>query len=366
MTAVYIDPERSSENIVVLTKSAIMFADLAKDAVADAAQRIRDGAHVIEILGSDCISIPYSRISKLVNRNTEDSLDIDHGDDFTSLSLFTEKAAQEALQFLDPLLPESFKRTTVQQSALIAGLPAVLTAIGAGAISYWTYELKNIVAIIAGLVCLVALFVAWGRLSTPPVVTTFSAGKSVYKHLKSMFLNIIWLGVVAVGVGAAYENHRDSSGPAALINYWNTSDSFTPADVQRFIERGADINYVSEEYGQTVLMNLAYSDDPSVIEALIDAGADVNGRDEYGTSVLHMAVDNLALSNARILLEAGADPNSKDDSGYTPLVQAVSSEHAAMVELLLAYKANADWQGPDGESLSDLTENEEVLALLID
>ncbi len=366
MPTVYVDPERSSENIVVLTQSAIMFADLDKGAVADAALRIRDGAHVIEILGSDCTSIPYSRISKIVNRNTEDSLDIDHGDEYTILSLFTEKTAQEAMQVIDPLLPKGFKRTTVQQSTLMASLPAILTAAGTGAISCWTYELINIVSIVAGLVCLVALFIAWRRFSTPPVVTVFSAGKSVYRHIKSLFLNLMWLGVVAVAVGAAYEYYQDSRGPAALINYWDSSINFTPGDVQRFIDRGANINHVSDEYGQTVLMNLVSYGDASVIEALVHAGADVNQRDDYNSTALHIAVDNLALSNARILLEAGADPNSKDDSGYTPFSQAVSGEHTAMVKLLLAHEADANWQGPDGESLSDTTENEEILALLKD
>ncbi|MCY4324830.1 MAG: ankyrin repeat domain-containing protein, partial [Betaproteobacteria bacterium] len=60
--------------------------------------------------------------------------------------------------------------------------------------------------------------------------------------------------------------------------------------------------------------------EPRVFELLLDAGADINSRTNYGITPLHWA----ALSNSEpaiieLLLTAGADPTLTNDGGDTPL-----------------------------------------------
>ena len=60
-----------------------------------------------------------------------------------------------------------------------------------------------------------------------------------------------------------------------------------------------------------------------LIQALIDAGADVDAQDKYGLSLLHHAVDSQAWAVCELLLQAGATADSLDNDGQTPLDYAI-------------------------------------------
>ena len=57
-----------------------------------------------------------------------------------------------------------------------------------------------------------------------------------------------------------------------------------------------------------------------MIRALVDAGADVDAKNDYGDTPLHLAAsgnENLAMIQA--LVDAGADVHAKNNHGSTPL-----------------------------------------------
>ncbi len=56
-----------------------------------------------------------------------------------------------------------------------------------------------------------------------------------------------------------------------------------------------------------------------LIQALIDAGADVDAQDKYGLSLLHHAVDRESGAVCELLLKAGAKPDPVAVDGRTPL-----------------------------------------------
>ena len=60
------------------------------------------------------------------------------------------------------------------------------------------------------------------------------------------------------------------------------------------------------------------SDSPSVIAALLDAGADIEARGLRGMTPLHMAAHWGAPAVVAALLDAGADPMALDDRAWTP------------------------------------------------
>ena len=83
------------------------------------------------------------------------------------------------------------------------------------------------------------------------------------------------------------------------------------------------------------------------VEEHLAAGADVNSKDWYGYTPLHIAAArNSPIEIAELLIANGADVNAKDYFGSTPLHSAVSEGHKEIAKLLVA--AGADVNVKDG------------------
>ncbi|MYD15240.1 MAG: hypothetical protein F4X00_16725, partial [Gemmatimonadetes bacterium] len=129
---------------------------------------------------------------------------------------------------------------------------------------------------------------------------------------------------------------RDDLGRAAdptRCGYWNTA-AFARiavrADFARCLEQGADLfdrddnPLNSRDGGYTVLHHATANEDASVIPFLVEAGADLEARNDRGLMPLHVAVSNRNLAAVTALLEAGADVSADADAGGiygTPLDQ---------------------------------------------
>jgi len=85
--------------------------------------------------------------------------------------------------------------------------------------------------------------------------------------------------------------------------------------VELLLEHGAEIEARNRHKvfgpGNRPLHAAVYMDRPDVVEALIDAGADVSSTDDAGWTPLHLAVANGRLELAKKLLEAGAAVNAR-------------------------------------------------------
>ena len=84
------------------------------------------------------------------------------------------------------------------------------------------------------------------------------------------------------------------------------------------IREGADVN-AKNEYGSTPLHKSARHGRLEVARALIDKGADVNAKNDDGSTPLLLSAENGRLEVVRALIEAGADVNAKNEYGSTPL-----------------------------------------------
>ncbi|PNW84608.1 hypothetical protein CHLRE_03g151100v5 [Chlamydomonas reinhardtii] len=85
------------------------------------------------------------------------------------------------------------------------------------------------------------------------------------------------------------------------------------------------------------------------LQLLLDAGCRVDGKDAAGWTALHHATaHHTVLDLAQMLLDAGADPNLQDRYGTYPLVSAVMNAQVQSVKLLLAAGARADLKDNDG------------------
>ena len=145
------------------------------------------------------------------------------------------------------------------------------------------------------------------------------------------------------------------------------------------IEAGADV-HATDFGGTTALLEAARSAKVSFVERLVWAGADLErGDNEPGWTPLMWAIwwscqtagepirPKYKKTVSR-LLEAGADPNHAAKDGTTPLMLAANLNRGELAELLLDYGADpgrADEDGKTAESIAASKGNREVLALLV-
>lgn len=87
---------------------------------------------------------------------------------------------------------------------------------------------------------------------------------------------------------------------------------------QRKLERGANVNETDSFFGETPLHRAAKVGDATMIQLLLDHGADVSAQTQYGDTPLHFAITGRNPEVIKLLLTHGANPSAKDVFGRTP------------------------------------------------
>ena len=115
-------------------------------------------------------------------------------------------------------------------------------------------------------------------------------------------------------------------------------------------------------------LNLCASGNTQKVEAAINDGANVNAKNEYGTTALMEAAENGHTNVAELLIENGVDVNAKDDDDWTALMWATLKGYTEVAELLINHDANVNAKSKYGRTalmLASLKGHAEVAELLI-
>lgn len=182
--------------------------------------------------------------------------------------------------------------------------------------------------------------------------------------------------------GANVKAH-DGSGITALMNAALAGDF---ASVRALVENGADVNAEAtrfQDFGSTPLMAAACSTNPAIVKYLLEKGAKIqaisnnSGQVKNGllgmfkmTALMKAAPDNRG-DLVQALLEAGADVKPRDVREMNALMLAVASERADPKNVALLLKAGADPNARSalGESSLDWAVkfgNSEIISMLRD
>lgn len=142
--------------------------------------------------------------------------------------------------------------------------------------------------------------------------------------------------------------------------------------VEALLEAGADVNKSNKSGGTPLSVALICKNDISIIKLLLKAGANVNARTLCGSTPLIFAVRNQnSLGVIRELLHYGADINSSMDSknlfdGYTALHFAVREKQNDIAQFLVRSGANihAKTKGKNNKTPLDIA-SVEIRCILI-
>ena len=130
----------------------------------------------------------------------------------------------------------------------------------------------------------------------------------------------------------------DILSPVMLSAQYNHCVAITKA----LIDAGADIHEAEPKYRSNALHLAANnSDNPKVVEVLLEAGANIDARNYLGETALIMAVNNNPETKMSTqLIKSGADINARDYQGHSVLDYAKVAKRTYIVNLLKEKGAN--------------------------
>ncbi len=102
------------------------------------------------------------------------------------------------------------------------------------------------------------------------------------------------------------------------------------------------------------IFSTARSGDVKKITELIEAGIDINIKNESGHSALMLAAYNGQFSTTQFLIDHGADVNSVDESSNSILMGVVFKGHSSIFEILVTAGARLDYENKKKQTALDL------------
>ena len=138
-----------------------------------------------------------------------------------------------------------------------------------------------------------------------------------------------WFGSITLLLSVAIVNAQTLN--EALIS---AAEQGVTEKVLQLLDAGADIN-ARDEQGRTAIMAATHSNHPGVVKALIEAGADVNIQDHRRDNPFLYAGAEGLLEILKLLIDADADTQLTNRFGGTALIPAAERGHVAVVQELL-------------------------------
>ena len=119
--------------------------------------------------------------------------------------------------------------------------------------------------------------------------------------------------------------------------------------INLLLEAGAYIN-AKDEFGDTALMIAARNDDYELIETLLHAGADPDIANEKGFRPIHVVIKNGNIQSLELLLKNGSKINSLDERVIEPIFYAIENKNEQVILALLEHgKIDFEMEDENGD-----------------
>lgn len=153
--------------------------------------------------------------------------------------------------------------------------------------------------------------------------------------------------------GARLEE-KGPNGATALL--W-ALDAGSPTLVELLLERGAQSG-VTDSQGNGPLHYAALSEDLEFTESFLGEKADPNAANAQGETALHWAARENSPQVALALVKAGGDPNVQDNQGRSPLHFCAAEGHLEVAETLLEAGSLKSSKDKEQKTAGDLAQDE--------
>lgn len=223
----------------------------------------------------------------------------------------------------------------------------------------------------------------------PNITTDDLRGVPVPKEIPAM-LYAAYRGDIAVMsefLTAKIDLRRENSNIRNLLAYYlanlknpdSTKEQLSVVDefIDKLLKAGASVN-ATYMRGQTLLMIATQQNNLELAKKLIENGANVNAKTEYGTTALTDLVyaesgsspNPQRIEIIKLLLKSGANPNfitgGWNNNCDFPLKKATEYGRLDLTKILLSYKADAIIKCPSGDNVfTVLPDNLELADILI-
>lgn len=136
------------------------------------------------------------------------------------------------------------------------------------------------------------------------------------------------------------------------------------------LDRGANIQAQQRDDGHTILHLMAYFEKADMVDFLLDHGADIEAKTDYGSTPFGLAIEKKKKDVAKLLLDRGANIQAQQrDGGYTILHLTAEWGEADMINFLLDHGADTEAKTETGSTPLDRAkqfEKSDVVKLLLD
>ena len=130
-------------------------------------------------------------------------------------------------------------------------------------------------------------------------------------------------------------NERDSAGTPFLCDAARNGKKDM---VQWLLEKGAEIDAVSQDRGYSAVMDAVWKSNKEIVELLVSKGANLNFVSRDGQTALILATGSGNFDICRILAENGADPTIKDRMGMSSIDYATLFKKEDILNLYREHK----------------------------